>query len=107
MKHGPIALISEKMPVVSDAVHDANYAKMISNIEEVRAREGAIIAIATAGNEAIREKASSVIYVPDAPPLLQPMVTVLPMQHLAYHIARLRGCDIDQPRNLAKTVTVE
>jgi glucosamine--fructose-6-phosphate aminotransferase (isomerizing) len=107
MKHGPIALIDERMPVVAIAVQDPHYAKMMSNIEEVRAREGIVIAIATSGDEAVRDKAADVVYVPAAPELLQPMVTAIPMQLLAYHIARLRNCDIDQPRNLAKTVTVE
>jgi glucosamine--fructose-6-phosphate aminotransferase (isomerizing) len=107
MKHGPIALIDSKMPVVAIAVRDAHYAKMMSNIEEVRAREGIVIALATVGDEGIREKASDVVFLPEAPALLQPMVTTVPLQILAYHIARLRGCDIDQPRNLAKTVTVE
>ena len=95
------------MPVVGIAVSDAHHAKMMSNIEEVNARHGIVIALATEGDEGIREKASDVIYLPAAPELLQPMVTVVPLQILAYQIARLRGCDVDQPRNLAKTVTVE
>jgi glucosamine--fructose-6-phosphate aminotransferase (isomerizing) len=107
MKHGPIALIDESMPVVAVAVRDRHYAKMLNNIEEVKARDGAVIAIATEGDAAIREKADQVVYVPEAPELLYPFVTAVPMQYLAYHIALLRGCDIDQPRNLAKTVTVE
>jgi len=107
MKHGPIALIDAHMPVVAIAVQDDHYAKMLSNIEQVRAREGKVIAIATAGDEAIAEKADAVIYVPEAPPLLAPMITAVPLQFLAYHMALRRGRDIDQPRNLAKTVTVE
>jgi glucosamine--fructose-6-phosphate aminotransferase (isomerizing) len=107
MKHGPIALIDARMPVVAIAMKDDHYAKMLNNIEEVRAREGIVIAIATEGDELVQEKAQDVIYVPDAPRLLQPLVGAVPLQLLAYHIARLRGCDIDQPRNLAKTVTVE
>jgi glucosamine--fructose-6-phosphate aminotransferase (isomerizing) len=107
MKHGPIALIDSRMPVVAIAVKDEHYGKMLNNIDQVRAREGVVIAIATAGDDSIREKARDVIFVPDAPPLLQPLITAVPMQLLAYHIARLRGRDIDQPRNLAKTVTVE
>ncbi len=95
------------MPVVAIAVRDEHYAKMLNNIEEVRARDGIVIAIATEGNEAIRERAQDVIYVPDAPPLLQPLITAVPLQLLAYHLAKLKGCDIDQPRNLAKVVTVE
>jgi glutamine---fructose-6-phosphate transaminase (isomerizing) len=107
MKHGPIALIDERMPVVAIAVNDGHYGKMLNNIEEVRARDGRVIAIAIEGDEAIGEKADAVIYVPDAPMLLQPMLTTVPMQYLAYHIALRLGADIDQPRNLAKTVTVE
>jgi glucosamine--fructose-6-phosphate aminotransferase (isomerizing) len=107
MKHGPIALIDEAMPVVALLAKDAHYAKMLNNVEEVRAREGSVIAIATEGDDVAAAKAADVIYVPEAPPLLTPMVTVVPLQYLAYHIALRRGADIDQPRNLAKTVTVE
>jgi len=107
MKHGPIALIDDKMPVVAIAVNDAHYTKMLNNIEEVRARDGIVIAIATEGDTAVAERATDVIYVPDAPRLLQPLITAIPLQQLAYHIAKRRGRDIDQPRNLAKTVTVE
>jgi glucosamine--fructose-6-phosphate aminotransferase (isomerizing) len=107
MKHGPIALIDADMPVVAIATRDRHYAKMFSNIEEVRAREGIVIAIATAGDTALQGLAQDIVYVPDAPALLQPLVTTVPLQLLAYHIARLRGCDVDQPRNLAKVVTVE
>jgi glucosamine--fructose-6-phosphate aminotransferase (isomerizing) len=107
MKHGPIALIDSKMPVVAIATRDQHYGKMLSNIEEVRAREGIVVAVATEGDTALEGVAQEVIYVPDAPPLLQPLVTAIPLQFLAYHIARLRGCDVDQPRNLAKVVTVE
>jgi glutamine---fructose-6-phosphate transaminase (isomerizing) len=107
MKHGPIALIAEDMPVVSIAVRDHVYDKMISNIEQVIARQGTVIAVATEGDEAIAEKAQHVLYVPAAPPLLTPVLTVIPLQLLAYHVADRRGCDVDQPRNLAKSVTVE
>jgi glucosamine--fructose-6-phosphate aminotransferase (isomerizing) len=107
MKHGPIALIDAHMPVVAIVVKDAHYTKMLNNIEEVRARQGIVIALATTGDQLISEKAQEVIYLPDAPALLQPMITAVPLQLLSYQIARLRGCDIDQPRNLAKTVTVE
>ncbi|HWO72803.1 MAG TPA: glutamine--fructose-6-phosphate transaminase (isomerizing) [Dehalococcoidia bacterium] len=107
MKHGPIALIDERMPVVAIAVRDEHYTKMLNNIEEVRARDGIVIAIATEGDEAVIEKARDVLYLPDAPPLLQPLVTAVPMQLLAYHMAKARGCDVDKPRNLAKVVTVE
>jgi glucosamine--fructose-6-phosphate aminotransferase (isomerizing) len=107
MKHGPIALIDQRMPVVAIAVQDEHYAKMLNNIAEVRAREGIVLAIATEGDSAIAEQARNVLYVPDAPSLLQPLVTAIPLQLLAYHIAKYRGCDVDQPRNLAKVVTVE
>ena len=107
MKHGPIALIDETMPTVAIAVRDGLREKMLSNIEQVRARGGAVIALANAGDGEVASKADEVIAVPEAPPLLLPLLTVLPLQLLAYHIAVLRGCDVDQPRNLAKTVTVE
>jgi glucosamine--fructose-6-phosphate aminotransferase (isomerizing) len=107
MKHGPIALIDERMPVVAIAVQDEHYAKMLNNIEEVRAREGIVLAIATEGDSAIADYARDVLYVPAAPSLLQPLVTAIALQLLAYHIAKVRGCDVDQPRNLAKVVTVE
>jgi glucosamine--fructose-6-phosphate aminotransferase (isomerizing) len=107
MKHGPIALIDETMPVVALATQDALYEKMVSQIQQAKARGGMVIAIATEGDEAIRDKADHVIYVPAAPPLLAPIVNVIPLQLLSYHIAVWRGCDVDQPRNLAKSVTVE
>jgi glucosamine--fructose-6-phosphate aminotransferase (isomerizing) len=107
MKHGPIALIDESMPVVVIALKDANYGKILNNIEEVRARDGKVIAIATEGDREVAEKADHVVYVPDGPELLRPLVAAVPLQFLAYHIALLRGADIDQPRNLAKSVTVE
>jgi glucosamine--fructose-6-phosphate aminotransferase (isomerizing) len=107
MKHGPIALIDENMPVLFIAIRDSVYEKVISNIEEVRARRGRIIAIATEGDDEIKKKADHVIYVPETMEFLTPLLTVVPLQLLAYHIAVLRGCAIDQPRNLAKSVTVE
>jgi glucosamine--fructose-6-phosphate aminotransferase (isomerizing) len=107
MKHGPIALIDQQLPVVCVAVQDSVYEKMISNIEQVRARGGQVIAIATAGDTLIGDKADYVIHVPAAPVLLTPLLTVIPLQLLSYHIAVRRGCDVDQPRNLAKSVTVE
>ena len=107
MKHGPIALIDENMPVVAIAIKDHVYEKMISQIEQVKARNGAVIAIATTGDEFIRSKADYVIYVPETSPLLTPVLTVIPLQLLAYHVAVRRGADVDQPRNLAKSVTVE
>jgi glucosamine--fructose-6-phosphate aminotransferase (isomerizing) len=107
MKHGPIALIDEIMPVVTVAVQDPVYDKMLSQIEQVKARGGIVIALATAGDEEIRTRADYVLTVPPAPPLLTPVLTVIPLQLLAYHVAVRRGCDVDQPRNLAKSVTVE
>jgi len=107
MKHGPIALIDENMPAVFIATEDPLYDKIISNIEEVRARGGQIIAIATEGDDRIAELANHVIYIPKADPLVMPMITAIPMQLLAYHIAVLRSTNVDQPRNLAKSVTVE
>ncbi|NOY60579.1 MAG: glutamine--fructose-6-phosphate transaminase (isomerizing) [Calditrichaeota bacterium] len=107
MKHGPIALIDKDMPVVVIATKDSVYEKVISNIEEVRARKGRVIAIATEGDEMIAQKADRVIYVPETIEMLNPLVTIIPLQLLAYYIAVFRGCDVDQPRNLAKSVTVE
>ena len=107
MKHGPIALIDEAMPVFAIAVRDHVYDKMISQIEQVKARGGIVIALATEGDEDIATKADHVIYVPETPPLLSPVINVVPTQLLAYHLAVRRGCDVDQPRNLAKSVTVE
>ena len=114
MKHGPNALIDESLPVVIIATKDDNdpnsvlrYEKTISNLKEVTARSGKVIAIATEGDEEIKESADHVVYIPHAPELLAPILEIVPMQLLAYHIAVRRGCDVDQPRNLAKSVTVE
>jgi glucosamine--fructose-6-phosphate aminotransferase (isomerizing) len=107
MKHGPIALIDKNMPVVFIAPKDRAYEKVVGNIEEVRARSGRVIAIATDGDEEIGEKVDHVIHIPKTLPCLMPILSVIPLQLLAYHIAVLRGCDVDQPRNLAKSVTVE
>jgi len=107
MKHGPIALIDQNMPVVVIALRDPIYDKVMSTIAEIKARNGRIIAIATEGDYEIQEKADHVIYVPPTNRLLTPLLSVVPLQLLAYHIAVLRGCDVDQPRNLAKSVTVE
>jgi glutamine---fructose-6-phosphate transaminase (isomerizing) len=107
MKHGPIALLDEQTPVVVVATNSHVQDKLVSNIQEVRARGAQVIAIATDGNEAIQHHADDVIYVPRTQPLLQAVLAVLPLQLLAYEIARLRGLDVDRPRNLAKTVTVE
>ncbi|MCE5325645.1 MAG: glutamine--fructose-6-phosphate transaminase (isomerizing), partial [Planctomycetaceae bacterium] len=107
MKHGPIALITDGMPVVFVAPRCGTYDKIISNIEEVRARKGCVIAVATEGDELVAKHSDHVIYVPDAPAPLQPLLTVVPLQLLAYHAAVARGCNVDKPRNLAKSVTVE
>src|SRR5262245_342845 len=107
MKHGPIALIEDGFPVVALAPRDGSYERMLGNIEEVRAREGQVIAVVQAGDRLVASKAQHVIEVPPSPDLLAPILTVVPLQLLAYHIAVRRGCDVDQPRNLAKSVTVE
>jgi glucosamine--fructose-6-phosphate aminotransferase (isomerizing) len=107
MKHGPIALIDRDMPVVVLAPHDPWYEKMISQVEQAKARGGIVIAVATDGDEKIASLADHILWIPDTPWLLSPVVTVIPLQLLAYHIAALRGLDVDQPRNLAKSVTVE
>src|SRR5947209_14500259 len=107
MKHGPIALIDENMPVVCLAPKDAVYPKVVSNMQEVKARGGRIIAITSEGNGDLRNLADHQVAVPASPPLPAPVLTVIPLQLLAYHIAVLRGCDVDRPRNLAKSVTVE
>jgi glucosamine--fructose-6-phosphate aminotransferase (isomerizing) len=107
MKHGPIALIDEEMPVVALVTQDGVYDKMLSQIEQAKARGGIVVAVATEGDEVIAEKADHVIYVPATPPLLAPVVNVVPLQLLAYHVAVWLGHDVDQPRNLAKSVTVE
>lgn len=107
MKHGPIALIDKNLPVVCIATKSSVYDKMISNIQEVGARKGRIISIATEGDENIKHHSEEVIYIPEVKELFSPLVVVVPLQLLAYHIAVKRGCDVDQPRNLAKSVTVE
>ncbi len=107
MKHGPIALISPEFPSVFVIPRDALYEKNLSNLEEIKARNGPILAVATAGDRQIRQKADDVMYVPPTLDCLQPLLTVIPLQLFAYHVALLRGCDVDKPRNLAKSVTVE
>ena len=107
MKHGPIALIDKNMPVVFIATKDSVYVKILSNIEEVKSRGGKVIAIATEGDEQISKKVDHVFYIPETSNLLAPILSVIPLQLLAYHMAVLRGCDVDKPRNLAKSVTVE
>jgi glucosamine--fructose-6-phosphate aminotransferase (isomerizing) len=114
MKHGPNALIDEKLPVVVLATHDCNsvessllYDKTLSNIQEVKARDGIVLAIVTAGDDKVHKVADHVIEIPHSSELLTPILAIVPLQLLAYHIAVRRGCDVDQPRNLAKSVTVE
>jgi glucosamine--fructose-6-phosphate aminotransferase (isomerizing) len=107
LKHGPIALIEPGVPVVAVATQCHVYPKMLSNIQEVRARGADVIAVASEGDEEIGSYANDVLFVPRVPELLAPVVVTPPLQLLAYHVATLRGCDVDQPRNLAKSVTVE
>ncbi|MFH1120245.1 MAG: glutamine--fructose-6-phosphate transaminase (isomerizing) [Bacteroidota bacterium] len=107
MKHGPIALIDEEMPVVIIATNKGTYEKVVSNIQEVKARKGKIIAIVTEGDETVKALADHIIEVPETEEMLVPLIATIPLQLLSYHIAVLRGCNVDQPRNLAKSVTVE
>jgi glutamine---fructose-6-phosphate transaminase (isomerizing) len=114
MKHGPNALIDENLPVVVIATRDESdpasmtrYEKTVSNIQEVKARDGIVISVVTEGDRLARETSSHVIEIPGAPELLSPILEIVPLQLLAYHVAVRRGCDVDQPRNLAKSVTVE
>lgn len=107
MKHGPIALIDEHMPVVVIATNRGHYDKVVSNIQEIKSRKGKIIAVVTEGDETVRDLADHVIEVPDTFESLMPLLTTIPLQLLSYHIAVMRGCNVDQPRNLAKSVTVE
>jgi len=107
MKHGPIALIDENMPVFVLATKDKSYEKIVSNIQEVKARNGQVIAIVTKGDDVIKKMADYVIEVPDCHEAIAPLLTCIPLQFISYHIAVMRGCNVDQPRNLAKSVTVE
>ena len=107
MKHGPIALISQEMPVVVVAPHCGTYEKVVSNIQEIKARKGRVIAVVTEGDKLVSKIADYIIEVPQTEECLTPLLTVIPLQLLAYHIAVVKGCDVDQPRNLAKSVTVE
>ena len=107
MKHGPIALIDENMPVVVIATKNPHYEKVVSNIQEVKARKGTIIAIVTEGDVDVKNMADYSIEIPETDEALVPIVSVVPLQLLAYHIAVMRECNVDQPRNLAKSVTVE
>jgi glucosamine--fructose-6-phosphate aminotransferase (isomerizing) len=107
MKHGPIALIDEEMPVVVIATKNSSYEKVISNIQEVKARKGIVLAIVTEGDTEVRKMADYCIEIPDASEAFLPLLATIPLQLLSYHIAVMRGCNVDQPRNLAKSVTVE
>jgi glucosamine--fructose-6-phosphate aminotransferase (isomerizing) len=107
MKHGPIALVDRETPCVFVAPRGALHSKSLSNVEEVRARHGMIIAVGTDGDDSLAALSDIFLPIPDVPEVVQPLVSVVPLQYLAYHVARLRGCDIDKPRNLAKSVTVE
>ncbi|MHC4378905.1 MAG: SIS domain-containing protein, partial [Planctomycetota bacterium] len=107
MKHGPIALIDEEMPVIVIATNRSAYDKVVSNIQEVKARKGMVIAVVTEGEKTISEMADYTIEIPDTEEPLTPLLSVIPLQLLSYHIAVMRGCNVDQPRNLAKSVTVE
>lgn len=107
MKHGPIALISQEMPVVVIAPHCGTYEKVVSNIQEIRARKGRVISVVTEGDILVSNMSDFTITVPATEECLTPLLTVIPLQLLAYHIAVVKGCDVDQPRNLAKSVTVE
>ena len=107
MKHGPIALVDENMPVIIIATRDKSYDKIVSNIQEIKARKGIVIAVVTEGDLLISKMSDFIIEVPDTPECLMPLLSVIPLQLLSYHIALLRGCNVDQPRNLAKSVTVE
>jgi glucosamine--fructose-6-phosphate aminotransferase (isomerizing) len=107
MKHGPIALVDDATPSVFIIPHGTTYDKVMANMEEVKARGGPIIAIASHDDPQVDNIADDVIRVPQVPEILQPILTVIPLQLLSYHIALLRGCDVDKPRNLAKSVTVE
>ena len=107
MKHGPIALIDEEMPVIVIAPRKGHYDKIVSNIQEVKARGGKIVAVVTEGDEVVRSMADHIIEVPETDDAFSPILTTVPLQFLAYHIAVMRGCNVDQPRNLAKSVTVE
>ena len=107
MNHGPIALIDKNFPTIAIVTKNSLYEKMISNLHEIKARGGKIIAIATKGDKDIKKIVDDVIYVPATENVLEPMLTVVPLQFFAYHFAVLRGCNVDKPRNLAKSVTVE
>ena len=107
MKHGPIALIDEQMPIVIVAPRGDMYEKLVSNVQEVKARKGRVISVIGQGEKEVRALSDAVIEIPDTLDCLSPLLTTVPLQLLSYHVAVLRGCNVDQPRNLAKSVTVE
>ena len=107
MKHGPIALVDDNLPVVVVSPRDHYYEKIVSNIQEVKARKGNIIAVVTEGDDVLKEMVNDVFEIPESHPAVTPLLAIIPLQLFAYYIAVLRGCDVDQPRNLAKSVTVE
>jgi glucosamine--fructose-6-phosphate aminotransferase (isomerizing) len=107
MKHGPIALVDDKLPVVFVATRDAYHEKVVSNMQEIKARKGKVVAVITEGDETTKALCDDVMIVPEADEILAPMLSVVPLQLLAYYIGIARGCDVDKPRNLAKSVTVE
>ena len=107
LKHGAIALIDESFPTIAVCPSDSVYEKMISNIQEIKARKGPVLALATEGNEDIKKIVDDVIYIPKTLEMLTPILSVIPLHLFAYHMAVLKGCDVDKPRNLAKSVTVE
>jgi glucosamine--fructose-6-phosphate aminotransferase (isomerizing) len=107
MKHGPIALVDRELPIVCIAPHSKTYEKMISNIEELKAREGIIVSVATQGDEEVKKRSRFTFSIPKVDEFFSPILTVIPVQLLAYRVAVLNGCDVDQPKNLAKSVTVE
>ena len=107
MKHGPIALVEEDLPSVFIATKDKNYEKVVSNIQEVKARSGKVIAVLTEGDHAVAKMCDDVMFVPDTDEAIMPLISVIPLQILSYHIGVMKGLNVDQPRNLAKSVTVE
>jgi glucosamine--fructose-6-phosphate aminotransferase (isomerizing) len=107
MKHGPLALIDPETPTIFVAPKGSLHAKTLSNVEEVKARLGLVIAVGTEGDDELAHLCADFLPIPDVPEVVQPLLAVIPLQLLAYHVARIKGCDIDKPRNLAKSVTVE
>ena len=107
MKHGPIALVDENLPVLFVATKDSYYEKIVSNVQEIKARKGKVIAVATSGDTVIPSMANDTIFVPDTDEVIAPLLSVIPLQLLSYYVGIAKGIDVDKPRNLAKSVTVE